>query len=300
MRGSGAGSLSKVSELLGATHSVVPPGRFRAFLTSVLASGLIFFLGLLVVAYILVWLAGPVSELFHKDHPDQSFWPTAIYAAGDESSVGDELLRIAFPMAICLVVATWLMPRRRLEDRSGDQGTNRSLATDFLIFFQSGASVFFLCVVLAVAIKTGQLFTEYSGSSVSKESRSLSTWLILAVIQSFVAVAVCFFTTWYLASSRRKAARPTLSLTGNLLAIAGVIGIIAFLYDYMALEEYLRSHPKFGTLSKHWEHVLFSVVANVLVSLCAFGSIAVFDKARQTLKQHNAAAAAGASYQPAT
>jgi hypothetical protein len=300
MRGSGAGSLSKVSELLGATHSVVPPGRFRAFLTSVLASGLIFFLGLLVVAHILVWLAGPVSEIFHKDHPDQSFWPTAIYAGGDESSVGDELLQIAFPMAVCLVMATWLMPRRRLEDRGLGEGSNRSLLAEFLIFFQSGASVFFLCVVVAVAIKTGQLLTEYSSPSVSKGVRSPSTWLILAVIQSFIAVAVCFFTTWYLASSHRKATRPGLSLAGSLLAIAGVIGPIAFLYDPMALEEYLRSHPKFGTLSEHWEHVLFSVIANVLVSLCAFGSIAVFDKARQTLRQHTGPAAGGVNYQPAT
>jgi hypothetical protein len=156
-------------------------------------------------------------------------------------------------------------------------------------------------MVLAAAIKTGQLFTEYSaGSDVSKEARSLPKWLILPLIQSFIAVAVCFFTTWYLSSSRRNATRPGLSFAGTLLAIAGVTGIIAFLYDPMALQEYLRAHPKYGTLSDHWEHVLFSVVANVLVSLCAFGSIAVFFKARQGLRRRNAAAAPGAHYQAAT
>lgn len=301
MRKSGPTSVSKVAELLGAAHTIVKRGRFRAFLASVLASGLIFLLSLLFVAQALVWLAGPMSSFFHKG-VGPSLWPKTIYSVvAGENSVGAELVDIALPIAICLVVATWVMPRKRQDEQVGDDSPSRSLFVEFLIFFQSGASIFFLCMILAILIKTGQLFAEYSTqSNVSSEARSLSR-LILPVIQSFIAATACFFTTWYLATSRRNAARPGLSFAGTMLAIAGVTGAIAFLYDQMFLEEFLRGQKDLGAPPDHWEHVLFSVLANVLVSLCAFASIAVFYKARQTLKQRsNDAASSAANYQPAT
>jgi len=296
MRKSGPASLLNVAKQFGPVRAL-PKGRLRAFLASVLASGLIFFLSLLVVANLLVWLAGPVSGFFNVA---QSLWPKTIYSVAGENSIGEELIRIALPMAICLVLACWLMPRRRPEDRADDDRTTQSLFSEFLIFFQSGAWVFFLCMMLATMIKTGQLFAEYSTeSNISSEARSLSR-LILPVIQSFIPVAVCFFTTWYLTSSRRNATRPGLSFAGTLLAIATVTGAIAFFYDQIFLEEFLRGQPDLGTPSDHREHVLFSVVANVLVSLCAFGSIAVFFKARQSLRRRSAAAGSGVNYQPAT
>jgi len=60
-------------------------------------------------------------------------------------------------------------------------------------------------------------------------------------------------------------------------ALLGIIGIgfVTVLYDLAFLDVYLSIYPKFGP---GWEHVVFSVVASVLVTLCAFASVTIFFK----------------------
>src|SRR5262245_62934180 len=48
------------------------------------------------------------------------------------------------------------------------------------------------------------------------------------------------------------------------------------------LYEYQRVHPQTGLA---WEHLLFSVVANVLISICAFVSVVLFFKSRIVLQE---------------
>src|SRR5258708_24411476 len=105
---------------------------------------------------------------------------------------------------------------------------------------------------------------------------------MLPMIQSFIPVAVCLFTTWYLASCNAETPQRGFSFTRTLLAIAGAVGFLAVLYDMTFLYEYRRVHPQHGLA---WEHLLFSVVANVLISICAFVSVVLFFKSRTVLQK---------------
>src|SRR5258708_33945901 len=100
---------------------------------------------------------------------------------------------------------------------------------------------------------------------------------MLPMIQSFIPVAVCLFTTWYLASCNAETPQRGFSFTRTLLAIAGAVGFLAVLYDMTFLYEYRRVHPHH---SLAWEHLLFTVVANVLVSFGAFAPVALCFKSR--------------------
>jgi hypothetical protein len=62
------------------------------------------------------------------------------------------------------------------------------------------------------------------------------------------------------------------------LLIAGATGALALLYDFAFLDQYLNAHPESRPGS---EHHMFSVIANILVSVCAFLSVAVFFKGRR-------------------
>ena len=63
-----------------------------------------------------------------------------------------------------------------------------------------------------------------------------------------------------------------------MLLIAVAAGFLALLCDLAFLDQYLTAHPKSRPGS---EHHLFSVVANALVSICAFASVVVFFKTRR-------------------
>ncbi len=271
MRRSGPRSLIKVAESLGASKAVPIGGRIRGFLTGLIASSLIFGVGLLIIAHVLSWLYGPVSGFFGKG--ESSLWPDSL------QSVGDEFWGMVPTIAVCVaLVVCCLTSRGRLEDRHENDGP---LLVDFMNFFQAGASIFGLCFLAAVVIKFGQMFAEYGTLHVPKEALSMSR-LILPVIQSLIGVAACVFTAWYLVSSRDGHPRPGLSFVSTILMIAGATGFIAFLYDLTFLDEYLHVHPEAGP---GWEHVLFSVLANVLVSICAFASVAVFFKTREVSRK---------------
>jgi hypothetical protein len=142
-----------------------------------------------------------------------------------------------------------------------------------------------LCVVVSILIKLAQMFYEYGTFHLPKEALS-SARLILPLIQSFIPVAVCLFTTWYLAFCVSGALRRGLSFTGMLLVIAGTVGFLAILYDLTFLHEYLRVRPQDGP---GWEHLLFSVIANVSISICAFVSVVLFFKSRSILQKPSVA-----------
>ena len=187
------------------------------------------------------------------------------------------------PIFVCLIVAVSLLaPNESPQTRHSGLSPSSASNIDLIGFFRSGASVFGLCIGVTILVKIAQLFYAYgSTSDVSKDALSAAR-LMLPMIQSFIPVAVCLFTTWYLSSCAAAVPRRGLSFTSTLFAIAGVVSFLAILYDMTFLYEYLRVRPKDGP---GWEHVLFSVVANVLISICAFVSIVLFFKSRTILQK---------------
>jgi hypothetical protein len=275
MRKSGPKSLMKVAERLGVRSPVARRGNLGSLVESLVASGVLFSVGLLIIAHVLSWLYGPVESLFDKN-ADKGLWPSSL------GYVGDELFTIAFPIIVCLFVAVfvWLSrpPHRATDDGAPGQP---SLADDFVDFMRASAPILVLCILTSEAINIGQMFYEYGSFHLPPEARSLSR-LTLPVIQSFIAVAVCIFTTWYLVSTFRGVGHRRVTLTGTALIIAGVTGVIALLYDQTFMEQYLAVHPEYGPGG---DHILFSVIANVLVSVSAFFSVAVFFKTRAKISE---------------
>jgi hypothetical protein len=121
------------------------------------------------------------------------------------------------------------------------------------------------------------MFWEYGTVNLPAEAWS-PLRLTLPALQSFITLAVCVFTAWYLVSAARKDPGHGPSFVVRLLLIAGATGFLALLYDLAFLDQYLNAHPESRPGS---EHHLFSVIANALVSICAFVSVAVFFKARK-------------------
>jgi hypothetical protein len=272
MRQSGTKAVSKVADAIEIPSAVPGLNNLGYLLTGIAASGIVFSLCILTMAHIFALLAVP-ARLFSKPL-DESLWPNGL------DYVGDELWTIAPPIFVCLIVAvTVLVPREPAQSRA-PAPSRSSLTGDIVGFFRSGISIFVACIVVSLLIKFAQLFYEYGIFHLPKEALS-SARLLLPVIQSFIPVAVCLFTTWYLASRGDDASR-RLSFVGTLLAIAGTVGFLAVLYDLTFLSEYLRVRPQDGP---GWEHLLFSVVANVMISVCAFGSLVLFFRSRNILQK---------------
>jgi hypothetical protein len=275
MRRSGSAPLDKIAESVGV--SAAAPPRFNNlgyFLASVIASGLLFSVCLLMMAYFFALLADPIATLFGRA-PDKSLWPS------DLDNVVKEFWYIVPPIFVCLIVAVRLLvPSEQAQTANSGQTPDWSPKTDLVNFFHEGASVLGLCMVVTILIKMGQMFYEYG--NISLPGNTLETRLILPVVQSLIPVAVCLFTTWYLVSGRHRG----FSFMWTLLVIAGAVGFFTILYDLTFLREYLRSRPEYAP---GLEHLLFAVVANALISICAFVSVALFFKSHIILRQPPAA-----------
>jgi hypothetical protein len=270
MRQSGTKGVSKVADAIGIPSAVPGLNNLRYLLTGIAASGMVFSLCILTIAHIFVLLAAPVPHLFTKPL-DQSLWPTSL------GYVGDELWTMVPPVFVCLIISvTFLVPR----EAQSSARSNPSLIADLVGFFRSGISIFIACIGVSLLIKFAQLFYEYGSFHLPNEALS-SMRLVLPVIQSFIPVAVCLFTTWYIASRSDSTPRRHPSFVGTLLAIAGTVGFLAVLYDLTFLSEYLRVRPQDGP---GWEHLLFSVVANVVISVSAFVSLVLFFRGRSILQ----------------
>jgi hypothetical protein len=267
MRKSGPKSLMKVAERLEVRSPAMSARDLSSFIGSFVASGMLFCVGLLIIAQALFWLDGPVVLLFGKG-ADKSLWPSSL------DYVWDELFAIALPIIACLFAAV-LMPSRRQDLGVDVSGPASSLTDDFLDFTRSSAPVLILCILISVGMHIGQMFHQYGASYVPPEAQSLSR-LMLPVVQSFIAVPVCLLTTWHL-SSARDVTRRRLSVAGTALIIAGATAFIALLYDQTFIAQYLEVHPAYGPGG---DHVLFSAITNALVSVCAFASVAVFFETR--------------------
>jgi hypothetical protein len=268
MRKSGPKSLAEVARSLDAPVTVQPGGGFRAFLTSLIAIGVPFCLGLLTIAFVLLWFGTPINSLFSKS-ADLSLWPSTL------DYVVEELSAIVPPIVACMILAVAMLVPRQTQEQAADT-SSAAEAGSLLDFFQANASVFGLCMLTAIVIKVGQMFREF-GTYLQPGGEHSASLLMLPVIQSLIAVAVCLFTTWYLVASARGVPRHGPSFLVTMLLIAGSTGFVALLYDLTFLEQYLQQSPKYGPGR---EHVLFSIAANVLVSLCAFASVALLFKAR--------------------
>jgi hypothetical protein len=276
MRQSGTRALVKVTDAIGISSSRPRFNNLGYFLTGLAASGMLFSICILTVAVVFALLADPIARLFGKPL-DQSLWPN------DLDNVGSELWTIVPPIFVCLMMAVSLLgPNEARQTRSPKPSPSAISNGDLIGFFRSGASVFGLCIGATVVFKSAGLLYEYGSTfNVSKEALSAAK-LMLPMIQSFIPVAVCLFTTWYLASCNAETPQRGFSFTRTLLAIAGAVGFLAVLYDMTFLYEYRRVHPQHGLA---WEHLLFSVVANVLISICAFVSVVLFFKSRIVLQE---------------
>jgi hypothetical protein len=274
MRQSGTKAVSKVADAIGIPSAVPGLNNLGYLLTGIAASGMVFSLCILTTAHIFALLAGPVARLFSKSL-DQSLWPSNL------EYVGDELWTIVPPIFVCLIIAvTFLVPREPAKSRNPTP-LRSSLIIDLMGFFRSGISIFVACIVVSLLIKFAQLFYEYGTFHLPKEALS-SARLLLPVVQSFIPVAVCLFTTWYLSSRADDGPRHPIFFVGTLLAMAGTVVFLAVLYDLTFLSEYLRVRPQDGP---GWEHLLFSVVANAVVSACAFVSLVLFFRSRNILQK---------------
>ena len=274
MRQSGTKAVSKVADAIGIPSTVPRLNNLRYLLTGIAASGIVFSLCILTIAHFFVLLAEPIAVLFSKPL-DQSLWPNSL------EYVGDELWTMVPPIFVCLVIGvTFLVPREPIQSMTPPPSPSSAIA-DLVGFFRAGISIFVWCIVASLLIKFAQLFYEYGSFHLPKEALS-SKRLLLPVIQSFIPIAVCLFTTWYLASHSDATSRCRLSFVGTLLAIAGTVGFLAVLYDLTFLSEYLRARPQDGP---GWEHLLFSVVANALISVSAFVSLVLFFRSRSILQK---------------
>src|SRR5215831_2299667 len=276
MRQSGTRALVKVSDAIGISSSRPRFNNLGYFLTGLAASGMLFSICILAIALVFALLADPIARLFGKPL-DQSLWPN------DLDNVGSELWTIVPPIFVCLMMAVSLLgPNEAKQTRNPRPSPSAKSNGDLIGFFRSGASVFGLCIGATIVFKSAGLLYEYGSTfNVSKEALSAAR-LMLPMIQSFIPVAVCLFTTWYLASCNAETPQRGFSFTRTLLAIAGAVGFLAVLYDMTFLYEYGRVHPQQGLA---WEHLLFSVVANVLISICAFVSVVLFFKSRIVLQE---------------
>jgi hypothetical protein len=274
MRRSGPNSLIKVAASLRAPVPSVPTGNAGYFVASFASSTVLLMLGLLILAQVFSQLVGPVAQLF----PNQieRLWPE------DFTNAVAELWYIVPPIFISLLVAVFLLvPKDRSQGRDFGSKQESSLSTEFVDFFRSSAVVLGTCIGISVLIQIGQWFYEYGISNQQPVSRTASQ-LILPVIQAFISVTVCLFTTWYLVSSGTYPRRRGLSFTATLLAIVAATALVGFLYELTFVQDYLHAHPN---AAPGWDHVLFGVIANVLVSVCAFSSIALFFTTREKLPE---------------
>jgi hypothetical protein len=279
MRRSGPEAMAEVAKCLGAEIPVEKGSALKEILARLIAVGVPFCIGLLTIAFVLLWLGAPVNYLLSRD-ASVTLWPAKL------DYVFDELAAIVPPVIVCMVIAMFMLVPRRLQETGAAASTHSGL-TNLLDFFQTNASVFGLCMLSAIVIKVGQMLREY-GNLLEAGAKHSASLLVLPVIQSFIALAACLLTTWYLVSWIRGTAPARFLVTAALLGMLG-IGFVAVLYDLAFLDVYLSLYPKYGP---GWEHVLFSVIANLLVALCAFASVTVFFKA-QRAEQARAASIAG-------
>jgi hypothetical protein len=270
-RKSGPKPLTKVAQKLEVQLADLKRDNIGPRIAAMIASGVLFCVGLLLIAELLLSLAGPVDAMFGKSTTD-GLWPSTL------DYTFDELGSIALPIVVCMFFAVYkLVPRNEIQPSDPDPDADSSLVDSFLDFVRSNASVLLLSIVATVAIKVGLMFSEYGTFNLPAEARS-PLRLTLPALQSFITLAVILFTTWYLVSSSRKDASRGPSFLLAILLIAGATGFLALLYDFAFLDQYLNTHPANRPGA---EHHVFSVVANTLVSLCAFLSVAVFFRARK-------------------
>jgi hypothetical protein len=196
-RKSGPKPLTKVAQTLGVPLADLKRNNVGPRIARLLASSVLFVAGLLLIAELLLSLATPVDAIFGKSVSD-GLWPSTL-----EYSF-DELWSIALPIGVCMILALYkLVPRDEVRASESDVQTDSSLFDDFLDFVQSNAYVLLLCILTTVAIKVGLMFWEYGTFNLPADARSRLR-LMLPALQSFITVAVCLLTTWYLASCARN------------------------------------------------------------------------------------------------
>jgi hypothetical protein len=284
-RKSGSKPLAKVAQKLEIQMADVKRDRGSRIIGLVFSS-LLFLAGLLIIAELLVFLAAPVSALFGKS-PVNGLWPSTLDYAFQE------LWRIALPIGVCmLLVVSRAVPSEAGSDP--DNADDASLFDCFLDFVRSNASVLLVCILTAVAIKIGLMFWEYGTFNLPPEARS-PLRLTLPALQSFVTLAVCAFTMWYLVSTARGGVSRGPSFMATVMLVAASTGLLALLYDVAFLEQYLKAHPDAGSGG---EHYLFSVMANTLVAIAAFVSVVVFAKAGKIKPSRSRMDARGATLNP--
>jgi len=255
MRKSGPRKLEQVATWSRANLKIEPPA-IGGFLSGLILSGMFFGVLLSIIWLILEFLGPAITPHFAP-----SLWPT---------DVNDELSRIVPAIFICLLVAIYMLPAKpqNREHHRAEPVPNLTLES----VVDSGrkySSILIACFVVALLI---HIFAEAVQYQNAKEIIGLFslTKLIIIFIRTAPSVALCYLALIYL--SRQRAGRP-LPFGPTLFAVIGVAAVLAFLVVMLFLHlDFLPAFPEYSG----WDYVIFYVTANVLVSVAAFGTIAIF------------------------
>lgn len=104
-RRSGPKPLNKVAQKLEVQLADLKRNNVGPLIAGLIASGVLFFVGLFLIAEFLLLLAGPVDAMFGKSITN-GLWPSTL------EYTFDELHAIALPIGVCMFIAVWkLAPR---------------------------------------------------------------------------------------------------------------------------------------------------------------------------------------------
>jgi hypothetical protein len=163
-RKSGPKPLTKVAQTLGVTLADLRRNNVGPRIAGLIASSVLFLAGLLLIAELLLSLAGPIDAMFGRTVAN-GLWPSTL----DFSF--NELWSIALPIVICMFLAVArLVPREETRASEPDVDAESSLFDNFLEFVQSKAAILLLCILATVALKFGLMFWEFGSVNLPPRS----------------------------------------------------------------------------------------------------------------------------------
>jgi hypothetical protein len=266
MRRSGPQRLSQVAAWSQTTLSV-PPSNIGHFVSTLILSGLVFGFTILAIWYIL-YLLGHEVESYFNFPPNKALWP-------NEQWLGVALAQIVPAIFVALLISVYMLPKTIPGSASGRGVAKKSgITIDFLVeFAHSTVSIIAFCFVTSLAINVIAQFYQYGISTTFKDVTSLGKFMVIFAT-TFPSVALSYCALLYL--SRERAGQP-LSFGFMSIVVAIVISALALLVALLFLHlDFLPAFPDIATVNSGWDYVIFYVVANVLVSECAFASVILF------------------------
>lgn len=270
IRRSGPQHLVQVAEW-SQTPLRLPPSNVGRFVSSLVLSGLVFGIAILAIWYVL-YLLGQQVENYFNFPPKTALWP-------NERWLGVALAQIVPAIFVALLISVYMLPKQH-PDRAAKHhiGKNVGITIDFLVdFAHSTVSIIVFCFITSLAINVIAEFYQYGISIIVKDVTSPAKFMIIFA-KTFPSLAVSYCALLYL--SREGAGRP-LSFGMMSIVVALAVTVLALLVALIFLHwDYLPAFPDIAAVNSGWDYVIFYVVANVLVSECAFATVIGFFHAR--------------------